>query len=64
MENTNKPSKIVDIIWNMSLVCPWDCSNCCVDAVNVVFNQNRIVLRSNNLQETEHISQKKRTISL
>lgn len=26
---------MLNIIWNMSLICPYDCSICCVDAVNV-----------------------------
>jgi len=25
----------VDLIWNISLVCPWDCQFCCTDAVHV-----------------------------
>lgn len=27
--------KNLDIIWNISLVCPWDCEICCVDAIHV-----------------------------
>ena len=27
--------KKIDIIWNISLVCPWDCQFCCTDAVHV-----------------------------
>ncbi|MCG8044455.1 MAG: radical SAM protein [Candidatus Thiodiazotropha endolucinida] len=25
----------IDLIWNISLVCPWDCNFCCTDAVHV-----------------------------
>ncbi len=28
-------TRVADIIWNMTLVCPWDCAMCCVDAVHV-----------------------------
>ena len=47
--------RVVDIIWNMSLVCPWDCSICCVDAVHVAKQNNHIHLRSNGLQKIETI---------
>jgi MoaA/NifB/PqqE/SkfB family radical SAM enzyme len=36
----------VDLIWNMTLVCPYDCAVCCVDAVHVSRRGGRIELRS------------------
>jgi MoaA/NifB/PqqE/SkfB family radical SAM enzyme len=35
----------VDIIWNISLVCPWDCSFCCTDAVHVKQIRGEISMR-------------------
>jgi MoaA/NifB/PqqE/SkfB family radical SAM enzyme len=37
----------VDLIWNTTLVCPYDCPVCCVDAVHVRRRRNQIELRSN-----------------
>jgi MoaA/NifB/PqqE/SkfB family radical SAM enzyme len=37
---------LVDLIWNMTLVCPYDCAVCCVDAVHVSRRAGRIELRS------------------
>ncbi len=61
MSTKKKPNRniiserVVDIIWNMSLVCPWDCSICCVDAVHVT-NQNGLIhLRSEGLKKTDTI---------
>lgn len=36
----------IDLIWNMTLVCPYDCAVCCVDAVHVKRRRGRIELRS------------------
>ena len=36
----------VDLIWNMTLVCPFDCAVCCVDAVHVRRRAGRVELRS------------------
>jgi len=36
----------VDLIWNMTLVCPFDCAVCCVDAVHVSRRGGRVELRS------------------
>ncbi len=35
-----------DLIWNMTLVCPYDCAVCCVDAVHVRRRAGRIEMRS------------------
>ena len=45
----------LDIIWNTSLVCPWDCDICCVDAVHVTSENGQISVKSNELQEQEYI---------
>lgn len=39
----------VDLIWNMTLVCPWDCEVCCVDADHVRKVGNVIQIRSRGL---------------
>lgn len=36
----------VDLIWNMTLVCPFDCAVCCVDAVHVSRRGDNVELRS------------------
>lgn len=43
----------VDIIWNMTLVCPWDCGVCCVDAVHVSRKNGRIQVRTSGLSNLE-----------
>jgi len=34
----------IKLIWNMSLVCPWDCEFCCTGAVQVKRNGNSIIM--------------------
>lgn len=36
-----------NIIWNISLVCPWDCAFCCTDAVKVNKIENMILINEN-----------------
>jgi len=36
----------VDLIWNMTLVCPFDCAVCCVDAVHVSRRAGKVELHS------------------
>lgn len=45
----------VDVIWNMTLVCPWDCEICCVDAVHVRREGPDIVVSSASLSRKERI---------
>jgi MoaA/NifB/PqqE/SkfB family radical SAM enzyme len=45
----------VDLIWNMTLVCPWDCKNCCVDAIHVTKRDGHIKLRSHALTKVEQV---------
>ncbi|CAM4376670.1 putative heme d1 biosynthesis radical SAM protein NirJ1 [Yersinia intermedia] len=43
----------VDVIFNTTLVCPWDCEICCVDAVHVGKVGNDIFIKHNNLEVIE-----------
>jgi len=43
----------VDIIFNSTLVCPWDCAVCCVDAVHVQRRDGHLIMRSHGLSKTE-----------
>jgi MoaA/NifB/PqqE/SkfB family radical SAM enzyme len=43
----------VDIIWNTTLICMWDCAVCCVDAVHVQRHKSEIVVLSGALQKRE-----------
>jgi len=36
-------SDVVDLIWNISLICPWDCAFCCTDAVHVGASKGGLV---------------------
>jgi MoaA/NifB/PqqE/SkfB family radical SAM enzyme len=45
----------VDIIYNSTLVCPWDCDVCCVDAVHVKRQGSEIHIRSEGLAKLEII---------
>lgn len=45
----------IDIIWNMTLVCPWDCGECCVDAIHVSRRNGNVVMRSEGLSITESL---------
>jgi len=41
--------KKIDIIYNLTLVCQWDCAVCCVDAVHVRKKNGHAILRSEGL---------------
>jgi MoaA/NifB/PqqE/SkfB family radical SAM enzyme len=47
--------KKVDIIWNMTRVCMWDCSICCVDAVHVRSDKNSIQIKDKSLSRLREI---------
>src|SRR3989344_5613718 len=53
----------LDIIWNISLICPWDCEICCVDAVHVSGDNSDVIIRSNTLN-TVDILEKERGKSI
>lgn len=42
----------VDVIWNITRLCPWDCTVCCVDAHEVTSTRRTIRLRSKGLDLT------------
>lgn len=42
-----------DLIWNQTLICGWDCSVCCVDAVHVSVRDGDVVMRSAGLAREE-----------
>jgi MoaA/NifB/PqqE/SkfB family radical SAM enzyme len=56
-ENTPESSSTIpsgspprlDIIWNMTAICGWDCKVCCVDAVHVTSRDGGVRLRSRGL---------------
>lgn len=41
----------VDVIWNMTLLCPHDCAVCCVDAQHVRRSGDKIIIRTHGLTE-------------
>lgn len=43
--------RYVDIIWNITQVCPWNCMFCCTDAVQVTKKKKAILLKERSLQE-------------
>jgi MoaA/NifB/PqqE/SkfB family radical SAM enzyme len=45
-----------DFIWNITLVCPWDCEFCCTDAAHVSTTSGSIFLRENNLSTKRIVS--------
>jgi hypothetical protein len=47
--------KLVDVIWNITQVCPFNCSNCCVDAVHVTNSNRHIYLKSQTLTKVEKV---------
>ena len=47
--------KKLDLIWNITLVCPWNCIFCCTDAVNVVKEEGIGVLYESSLQNRRQI---------
>ena len=42
----------IDIIWNITRVCPWDCAQCCVDAYHVTREGDTVKVRHSGLAET------------
>jgi len=54
----------IDIIYNITKICPWDCDICCVDAVQVTKKNNQIVIKQNSLKETEIIDIKNNDLNI
>lgn len=49
------PSYNLDIIYNTTLLCPWDCDICCVDAVHVKPGVHDVIFRSHGFQQVTTI---------
>ncbi|MHC4260667.1 MAG: hypothetical protein ACYSTF_09710, partial [Planctomycetota bacterium] len=56
MASAQKTKKRIDITWNITLICPWDCDICCVDAVHVTRRNGHIRLRSETLEKEERLA--------
>lgn len=54
----------IDIIYNMTAVCPHDCASCCVDAVHVTRRGSFIVLRREGLETEERLPIKDRSANV
>lgn len=46
----------LDIIWNVSLICPWDCEFCCTDAVQVKKRDSKVIYREKSLSSVVDIT--------
>lgn len=46
-----------DFIWNITLVCPWDCEFCCTDASHVKKENNKIVIYEKGLTDKLWVSE-------
>lgn len=53
MGPTSGRTEPLDIIWNLTAICPWDCAVCCVAAVNVRQRDGRIIIRGPGLSNPE-----------
>ena len=53
----------LDLIWNLSLVCPWDCEICCVDAAYVGSEDGEGVIKSGFLSDKTTFAKEKRSSS-
>jgi len=52
-ETLDRPK--VDIIWNITRICPWDCAQCCVDAYHVRPAAGGVDIRFRGLSRTSTI---------
>src|SRR6056297_856095 len=53
-ETTQEAEIDLDIIWNITSICGWDCEFCCVDAVQVEPGNGTATVKDDGLQnETE-----------
>lgn len=46
---------MLDIIWNISLICPWNCAFCCTDAVYVRQKFGKVIATERSLSETSQV---------
>ncbi len=54
VHDTPQPKQL-DLIWNMTLICPWDCEICCVDAVHVTKKNGIVFIRSAGLNTIDEL---------
>lgn len=59
-----KVKRKIDIIWNTTRICPWDCEICCVDAIEVGRQQQLIQIRSRALKDVEKFDRQNRETSI
>jgi MoaA/NifB/PqqE/SkfB family radical SAM enzyme len=45
-------AQTVDIIWNITRICPWDCTQCCVDAYHVQASAAGVTIKHRGLTNT------------
>lgn len=50
------PKNMYDFIWNITLICPWDCEFCCTDSVHVKKEGNKIALYEKGLSKRIQIN--------
>ena len=61
---TPKEKKKVDLIFNATQICPWDCTVCCVDAVHVSKSGSKLIMRSKGLEHREEFALDKKHSSI
>lgn len=49
---------IYDFIWNITLVCPWNCEFCCTDSVHVAKSAEQVVMFEKGLSEKIIVSER------
>lgn len=57
-------NQLIDIIYNMTPVCPHDCPLCCVDAAHVTRRGDEIVIRVNGLEKEYRVPRGDRSSSI
>lgn len=48
-------SRKFDIIWNLTLICPWNCEACCVAAIHARKHGAKLLMSSNDLSRYEEL---------
>jgi len=48
--------KALDVIWNVSLICPWDCEFCCTDAAYVYKSEGNLIVTDKGLMRASKVS--------
>ena len=50
-----KGGPVIDIIWNLTAICPWDCAACCVAAVQTTQRKGTMVLSAPDLSMSSEV---------